>query len=70
MIRVAWRDEGTLRAEHYDQELAYFRQRYFADGDVTYHFHNLHLRNSDRPNLVRSVMAAIKTIRVTASSQC
>src|SRR5688500_13440168 len=56
----AWRGEQTLQAESYDSALAYFRQRYFADGDVTHHFHNLHLRNNDRPGLVRSVMAGIE----------
>jgi hypothetical protein len=41
---ASWRDAGTLDADAYDQALAYFRQRYRADGDFTYHFRHLHLR--------------------------
>lgn len=52
----SWHRAGSLQAEVYDDELAYFRRRYFADGDVTRHFHNLHLRNNDRRNLVYAVI--------------
>jgi len=52
-----WRDEKTLQAESYDPELAYFRQRYFANGDFTRHFEHLHLRDNDRPGLVRGAIA-------------
>lgn len=52
----AWRVTESLQAEAYDPELMYFRQRYFADGDVTHHFDNLNLRESDQPDLVRSVI--------------
>jgi hypothetical protein len=51
-----WRDAGTLDADHYDGELAYFRQRYFADGQFTRHFAYLNLRPADQPDLVRSVL--------------
>lgn len=52
----AWQQAGTLDASPFDPELAYFRQRYFADGDVTYHFDHLHLRKNDQEALVRAVI--------------
>lgn len=52
----AWRDAGTLDADQYDAELAYFRERYFANGAFTHHFAHLHLRPADQPDLVRSVL--------------
>lgn len=36
--------------------LAYFRQRYFANGQFTRHFAHLHLRPADQPEVVRSVL--------------
>ncbi len=51
-----WRDAGTLDADQYDAELAYFRARYFADGVFTHHYDHLHLRPADKPDLVRSVL--------------
>ncbi|GAA0909684.1 hypothetical protein GCM10009552_20650 [Rothia nasimurium] len=52
----AWALDGTLEAEIYDAELAYFRNRYFADGALTYHFPHLNLRPSDHPDLVQAVI--------------
>lgn len=52
----SWDEDGSLRANTYDVELAYFRHRYFAHGNITHHFQNLHLRASDRPDLVRAVI--------------
>jgi hypothetical protein len=51
-----WSAAGTLDADQYDSELAYFRQRYFANEAFTYHFEHLHLRPADRPVIVRSVI--------------
>lgn len=51
-----WRDAGTLDADQYAAELAYFRQRYFANGAFTHHFSHLHLRAADQPTIVRSVL--------------
>jgi hypothetical protein len=51
-----WRAAGTLDADQYDAELAYFRERYFANGAFTHHFAHLHLRPADQPDLVRSVL--------------
>ena len=51
-----WRDAGTLDADQYRPELAYFQQRYYANGVFTHHFPHLHLRSADQPGIVRSVL--------------
>lgn len=53
----AWAEQGTLEAERYDAELAYFRNRYFSGGTMTHHFPFLNLRGSDHPDIVRAVIA-------------
>ncbi len=52
----AWHSAGTLDAAAFEEELAYFRKRYYADGDFTYHFDHLHFRKPDREALVRAVI--------------
>jgi hypothetical protein len=52
----AWSNAGLLSENDYDDALAYFRKRYFAEGDFTHHFDNLHLKNNDITRLVRSVL--------------
>ena len=52
----AWQKAGMLDASSLDSELACFRQRYFADGDFTYHFEHLHLRKNDQEALVRAAI--------------
>lgn len=52
----AWSAEGTVAAELYEGELAYFRDRYFTDGALTHHFPYLDLRKSDHPELVQAVI--------------
>lgn len=52
----AWAQAGTLDAGVFASELAYFRDRYFANGTFTYHFDHLHLRQNDRQPLVRAVL--------------
>lgn len=51
-----WHAAGTLDAEQYAPELAYFRQRYFSNGAFTYHFPHLNLRPADQPAVVQSVL--------------
>jgi hypothetical protein len=51
----AWHTEGILEGNIFDQELDYFRHRYF-DGDFTHHFDGLHLRDADRKPMIRSVL--------------
>jgi hypothetical protein len=52
----AWTADGTLDADGYDAELAYFRNRYFDGNALTHHFPHLRLRPSDYPDLVRAVI--------------
>lgn len=52
----AWAVDSTLEAAQYDLQLAYFRNRYFADGALTHHFPYLDLRPADHPALVRAVI--------------
>jgi hypothetical protein len=52
----AWGRVGTLDAVAFDEELAYFRNRYYADGDFTNRFRHLHFRRPDREALVRAVI--------------
>lgn len=52
-----WSQTAMLGAELYDVELAYFRRRYFAQGEFTYHFQCLNLRPVDQPELVEAVIS-------------
>ena len=52
----AWQNAGTLDAQSLNLELAYFRQRYFANGAFTDHFKHLHLRKNDQEELIRAVI--------------
>lgn len=52
-----WQAAGTLEPERYDAELAYFQQRYFAQGEFTHHFYHLHLRKCDQRDLVQAVLS-------------
>lgn len=52
----AWAADGTLEANQFDPQLAYFRNRYFADGALTHHFPYLDLRPADHPALVQAVI--------------
>lgn len=54
-----WAAHGALEADIYKAELAYFRNRYYANGTLTYHFHHLHFRPSDHPDLVRTVIEGV-----------
>lgn len=56
-----WRDAGTLEPDQYGAELAYFQQRYYANGDFTHHFPHLHLRPADQPGIVQSVLDGSNT---------
>lgn len=58
----SWQKAGTLDATLVDPELAYLRRRYFAHGDFTEHFKNLHLRRNDQNALVRAVIEGSKNI--------
>lgn len=47
-----WDDAGTLGAELYDGEVAYFQERYFRDGEFTSLFYGLRIRKGDMPALI------------------
>ena len=51
-----WEQMGTLDAGSYDRELAYFQDRYVANGEMTCHFDGLKLRANDQPALVQAVL--------------
>lgn len=55
----AWAAAHMLGADLYDPELAYFRSRYFADGELTYHYPYLELRKSDHQELVEAVIRGV-----------
>ncbi|MCP1471945.1 hypothetical protein J3E64_003660 [Sphingobium sp. OAS761] len=52
----AWAAGDIMGADLYDAELAYFRDRYFADDELTYHYPFLNLRKSDHSDLVEAVI--------------
>lgn len=53
---TGWYQAGQLAVNSFDGELAYFRSRYFENGEFTHHFDGLHLRQNDNPALVRGVI--------------
>jgi hypothetical protein len=52
-----WRDSGTLVPDLFDEELAYFSQRYHPDDTFSHHFAGLRLQPADREPMVRRVLA-------------
>jgi hypothetical protein len=56
-----WTDEGILSANLFDDELAYFANRYFRDGDFTHRFHDLRFRNGDQGDIIRAVLSGQDT---------
>lgn len=54
-----WVAQGSLDADDFDGELFYFRNRYFAGGELTPHFPHLNLRKSDHPELVEAVIKGV-----------
>jgi hypothetical protein len=56
-----WAEVGKLYADQFQGELSYFRDRYFANGELTHHFPFLNLRNGDHPELVQAVIEGTNT---------
>lgn len=52
-----WDAAGVLAAELYDCEVAYFRDRYFQNGEFTFRFDKLQLRKWDMPDLIAAGIA-------------
>lgn len=55
-VAKLWANQGLLANDLFNPELAYFQNRYCADGDFTYHFDHLNLRRADQPDLVKRVL--------------
>lgn len=53
----SWAEENTLRTDQYAAELAFFRARYFKNGEPTEHFYGLNLRERDNPGTVAAVLS-------------
>ncbi len=51
-----WDREGRLEFGAFENDLEYFRKRYFVEGEPTHYFAGLHLRGNDHPALVRAVL--------------
>jgi hypothetical protein len=51
-----WNKDGNLESKAFENDLEYFRQRYFVEGEPTHYFEGLHLRKNDRPELIRGVL--------------
>jgi hypothetical protein len=51
-----WASTGRLNFEWFSSSLAYFKDRYFKNGEETEYFVGLHLRRNDSPDLVRTVL--------------
>lgn len=47
-----WNAAGGIAAELYNGEVAYFRDRYFQNGEFTFRFDKLQLRKWDMPDLI------------------
>jgi hypothetical protein len=56
-----WHDGGALNAKPFADTLAYLCSRYFQNGQPTFRFHHLHLRQNDMPDLVRDVLSGKPT---------
>ena len=53
---LAWGDSGLLRVANFEGQLAYFKERYFRDGEPTRHYAGLNFRPRDNEGLVRRVL--------------
>jgi hypothetical protein len=51
-----WEAQGHLNDSWFSEHLEYFKARYIKNGEPTYRFEHLHLRDTDNPKLVISVL--------------
>jgi hypothetical protein len=51
-----WQAADFLEPEAYDDELAYLRHRYFANGEFTHHFHTLNFHDAEQRAFVAAVI--------------
>lgn len=54
-----WAEQGRLKSDPFEDDLEYFRSRFFENGRETARFNGLRLRPADAPELVRSVLARV-----------
>jgi hypothetical protein len=52
-----WGGDGRLDAAAFEEHLAYFKDRYFAEGAFNHRFEKLYLRPNDMPNIVKAVLS-------------
>jgi hypothetical protein len=57
-----WDLQKRLDAQLFRDSLAYFKHRYFSDGDFTHFFHGLNFRAHDRRPLVEGVLSGTNKI--------
>ena len=51
-----WNEAGKLNPDDFENFKSYFIQRYIENGETNNRFEHLHLRNGDKPNLVKAVL--------------
>lgn len=51
-----WSKKGNLDASEFEKEIKYFENRYYNNGEFTYHFDHLNLRDNDKREAVRAVL--------------
>jgi hypothetical protein len=56
-----WASQGKLNTTSFQDNLTYFRARYFLNGTPTEHLHSLSLRRNDNSALVYSVLKGENT---------
>lgn len=52
-----WAEAGLLTDRTFSEELAYFRDRYYLNGEFIYRFYHLHLEKSGDPQIVRDILS-------------
>ena len=50
-------DDSIFEELWFENELSYFKNRYYEENDFSYHFPNLNLRNNDNLELVQRVLS-------------
>ena len=57
-----WAKAGLLDSNPFGEHLAYFRNRYVKNGELTRRFRGLNFRDNDKPHLVRTVLRGKESI--------
>lgn len=55
-VANTWGSNGRINVGEFAAPLAYFRQRYFNNGQPTAYYDGLYLRKNDFPSLVKAVL--------------